>query len=476
MSTSPKDAPTTVIPQITSIKKEAGPARPAARSSSAAQSGLELILDLEARFRDAASANELAYLAANDLRKLSGSRQTFIVRVNGRGRLRVRAVSSIAVIERDAPLIRWVERLLGSLSREGELKEPVEFALPAFCDPEAEETRSYPFRNLYWQPLSLADGTVFAGILQARERPFTSSDRKVTARLCETLAHAWRALDGDRRLRPGRMRRRIMWPAAAIAVAGIALIPVPMTTIAPAHIAAKEPFVISAPLDGVIKEIEHSPNTSIVAGDDLFRFDDTTLRNRAALAEREVGVASATYHKMRQAAFTDENARYQLAIARADEQLKKAELDYARELLSKSRVLAPVSGLLIYSDRNELEGRPVAAGERIMQIADPSKVEIEIDLPVSDAIVIHEGAHVRVFLDADPLNALEARVVKASYQAEAQPSGFLVYKLRAAFKDTKAVPPRIGARGTAQVFGERTTLGFFLLRRPIAALRQQFGL
>ena len=448
-----------------------------AAMQSQATAGLELILDLEAKFRDATTPEELVYLAANDLRRLAGSRQTFVIRINGRGKPRVIGVSSIAVVDRDAPLIRWVGRLVSNLANEKGLGEAVAFSLPAYTDAEdAEEMRTYPFANMLWQPVALADGTVFAGLLQARERPFASPDRKVTERLSKTLSHAWRALVGDRRLRPGIARRRLLLPVAALTLAAMALIPVPMTTIAPAHIAARDPFVIAAPLDGVIKTIAHAPNTTVVEGDDLFRFDDTTLRNRMALAEREVGVATATYHKLRQSAFADEAARYQLAVARADEELKRAELTYAQELLSKTRVMAPVSGLLLYSDKSELEGRPVAAGERIMEIADPRSVEIEIDLPVSDAIVINEGAQVRLFLDADPLNALNARIVKASYQAEPLPSGVLVYKLRASFRNDLEQKPRIGARGTAQVYGETTSLGFFLLRRPISALRQQFGI
>ena len=35
--------------------------------------------------------------------------------------------------------------------------------------------------------------------------------------------------------------------------------------------------------------------------------------------------------------------------------------------------------------------------------------------------------------------------------------------------------PRIGARGTAQVFGATVPLAFFLLRRPIAFARQTLG-
>ena len=35
--------------------------------------------------------------------------------------------------------------------------------------------------------------------------------------------------------------------------------------------------------------------------------------------------------------------------------------------------------------------------------------------------------------------------------------------------------PRIGLRGTARVYGPRTTMFYFLFRRPITAMRQLIG-
>lgn len=444
-------------------------------STDAVVSGLQQILALEARFRAAKSVDELGYLAANDLRRLTGTRQSFVLHADGSSHFKVKTVSSLAVVERDAPLIRWIERLVGEMRRQNETAEAVEFSLPAYCDDACEEVQTYPFKYFLWQPLTLSDGTEFAGLLQTRERPFSTSDKQLTARLTGTLGHAWRALKSDRHLNPNGNKRRVYLAASACALVLAGALPVPMTSIAPIEIVAKEPFVIAAPLDGVIDSVLKEPNARVEAGETLVRFDDTTFRNKMLLAEREVKVAEADYHKTRQSAFFSEEARYQLAISSAERALKQAEMKYAQELLNKTAVKAPVAGVAIFRDKSELEGRPVVTGEEVMQIADPRKVEIEINLPVADAIVLRENAFVRVFLDADPLHALEGRIVRGSYQAEAQPSGELSYKLTAEFSGELQDVPRIGARGTAQVFGGETSLAFFLFRRPIAAVRQNFG-
>lgn len=438
-------------------------------------SGLQQILALEARFRAAKSGEEISYLAVNDVRRLTGTRQSFLLQCKRNGRFRVKTVSSLAVIERDAPLIRWIEQLTAEMRRTNAPEKEIEFALPAYCDSISEEVQTYPFKYFLWQPLLLTDGTVFAGLLQTRERPFSKADKQLTQRLADALGHAWRALESDRRLKPGRRTSKFLIAAGAAAVVVAGALPVPMTTIAPIEIRAKDPFVIAAPIDGVIDSVALEPNTRVTAGDELIRFDDTTFRNKALLAEREVSVSEAAYHKTRQAAFFSEDARYQLAISKAERDLKKTELGYAKELLAKTRLTAPVSGVVIFPEKKELEGRPVATGEEVMQIADPNKVEIEISLPVADAIALQEDAYVRVFLDADPLKALEGRIVSGSYQAQPKASGQLAYKLTAEFSGKEDDVPRIGAHGTAQIFGDTTSLAFFLFRRPIAYVRQNFG-
>jgi hypothetical protein len=110
-----------------------------------------------------------------------------------------------------------------------------------------------------------------------------------------------------------------------------------------------------------------------------------------------------------------------------------------------------------------------------MLIADPDNADIRIDLPVEDAIVLHQGAPAELFLDTDPLRPLAARLVHASYQAEVTPSGILAYRVKATF-DNERRPPRIGLHGTAKIEGEKIPLALYLFRRPIAVLRQTLGL
>jgi hypothetical protein len=70
--------------------------------------------------------------------------------------------------------------------------------------------------------------------------------------------------------------------------------------------------------------------------------------------------------------------RHDLGIAQAELDLKAAELAYAAELLDRSVIRAERAGIAVYADQRSLLGRPVAPGQRIMEIADPAEIEARI--------------------------------------------------------------------------------------------------
>lgn len=451
------------------------PASGAPQSDAGQSISAATLLAVEGKVRQAREETELLHLIANELRKLVAARQAIVLRVVSREKPTVACISSIVLTDKETPFVRWIESIVARVLAEQGSAQPVVFELPAFTDADLAETRTYPFRHVVWQPMHLATGELFAGILLTRERPWSEQDRRLTAREAQVFAGAWQALYGAKVMRPRRRSttKARLWIAAAAVAA--ALLPVPLTALAPVEIVAATPQRVTAPLDGVIKEILVEPNRPVTAGQPLLRFEETTLRNRLLVAEQEMLVAKARVDRASQAAFSDEKARHDLAMARAEHDLKKVERDYAADLLARSVIVAERDGVLIYSDRDRWTGRPVKTGERIMQIVTTGDVLARIELPVADAIVLENGAGVRLFLDADPLSAVRARLIGTGYQAEPNSTQQLVYRLHAA--PTEESPGlRIGARGTAQLHGSLVPLSFYLLRRPISAVRQYTGL
>jgi multidrug efflux pump subunit AcrA (membrane-fusion protein) len=251
------------------------------------------------------------------------------------------------------------------------------------------------------------------------------------------------------------------------------LLPVRQSVLAPAEVVPLNGRVVTAPLDGVIAEFLVKPNQPVRRGEPLLRFDATSLRAQADVAERSLDVADAELKSSAQRAFSDTDAKARLDLLAARVEQKRAERDYARELLARSEVRAERDGIAVFADAERWTGKPVKTGERLMDIADPQQAELRIELAVADAIDLAPGAEVALFLDSDPLNRHVARLERLAYEAQTSQAGQLAYRLDASFV---AAPPRIGLRGTAKLFGQRVPLALYLLRRPLAALRQGLGL
>ncbi|WDY55831.1 efflux RND transporter periplasmic adaptor subunit [Pseudomonas sp. PSKL.D1] len=435
-------------------------------ASGAAERAFALFLGLERQAREAATTEELAFAMVNDGQALFGFRHAALL-IAGK----VRALTGISVVEANAPFVAFVECAAGRLQAAG-VAGQAGAVEPSMLDAQAlADWQDLSAGQAYWLPLLDRQGRPFGGLWLAREHPFNVSEHSLLVQLAHAYAHAWQALDP---VRPWRLR----WPRRRVlAVLGAALlvlmVPVRQSVLAPAEVVPRGGWVVAAPLDGVIAEFLVKPNQTVAAGDLLVRFDATTLKAQADVAERALGVAEAELKASTQRAFTDADSSARLDLLAARMEQKRAELDYARQLLARSEIRAERAGIAVFADAERWTGKPVQTGERLMQLADPAQAELRLELPVGDAIALQPDAQVALFLDSDPLHRHQATLERAAYEAQATAAGQLAYRLDATFTDT---PPRIGLRGTAKLYGERAPLAYYLLRRPLAAVRQGLGL
>ena len=231
---------------------------------------------------------------------------------------------------------------------------------------------------------------------------------------------------------------------------------------------------VSATQDGVIERILVRPNQPVTPGMPLVRYDGAVVRNRLAVARQNIGVAQADLERATGKSFNDEAARAELRTLRAKVAEKSAESRYLEELTGRLDIHAVKGGVAIFSDAEEWVGRPVQSGERIMMLADPSKIWITLFLPPDEAIPLDTYPEVRVYLDIDPLNSLSGQVVESSYEAVLTPEGHLAFLMRANLDPGLAIP-RVGLKGVARVYGDYRLLGYVLMRKPLRAMRRIVG-
>lgn len=433
------------------------------------------LLRVEGDARGVASIGELMALMANESQLLLRAQQTFVARPGIKRQWEIAAGATLAKVDRAVPLIQSLEQeLMRHASAAPHLATLQIVDVWPGADTNDRDGR-YPYRHGLWIPLIGRKGDLLAGVLLLRNDGWQSSDLILAQRLSVTFAHSWHWCISDGRI--GSLLRFDRRRASIAGVVGvlIALIPVSMTTLAPLEIVARDPFVVAAPIDGVIDAIPVEASAAVTSGQTLVRFVDTALRSRFEVAEREVEVATARVKKVMLAAISDIRSRHELAVVQAEQAVKVAERDYARAMLERSVVHAAKDGAVVLGDKRELIGRPVATGERILEIADPAKVEIRIAVPAGDAIILGAEKRAKIFLDSAPLSSRSATVATADYMAKTQDGGVATFRVVAHFNDDEP-PPRLGMRGTAQLYGSRVPLVYYLLRRPLAAARQWIGL
>ena len=183
----------------------------------------------------------------------------------------------------------------------------------------------------------------------------------------------------------------------------------------------------------------------------------------------------AQYRRAAQGSFGDAEQKADVPLLKAEVELRETERNYAHERLAKIEVKAEQAGLLLYTDKSDWIGKPVVVGQRIMELANPQQLEVRIDLPVEDAIVLREGASATLFLNANPFSSVPATVSHASYHAEVLPNNTLAYRVTAQLEQGSS-ECRIGWQGSAKIYGQQVMLFTYLFRRPISAVRPWIGL
>jgi len=437
-----------------------------------------LLLDLDTlreHAMDAATLNSLAFVMANELYPLLGFHQALVFERRGTA-WKLLCVSGLARPVEDSPYLVWLDPAANWLGEQVTHDEPVWIGRDAVSPPPRvdEGWREWWPEGAYVVPLDARNGQRLGMLVFLLEAPPPAPLPDVLRGLWRTFAYCWEALRGFRR--PRRRYSRRAWGVTAFVLALFLLLPVRQTALAPAEIVSRDAEVISAPIDGVVARMLVRPNQPVAAGTRLFALDETTLRSRATVLTREVAVADAELAAATQQAFDNAQSKAQLTLLQGRAQQRRAELDEVTTQLKRTQVLAPRAGVAIYADPNDWIGRPVSTGERVLQVADPAHPGIVVQLPVADAISLEPGARVTLYLSAYPLLPLHGHIVETSYEAKPADDNVVAYRLLASIDDAPLpAHARLGLHGTAKLYGQRVVLGYYLMRRPLAALRAWVG-
>ncbi|MDZ5460968.1 efflux RND transporter periplasmic adaptor subunit [Azohydromonas lata] len=338
--------------------------------------------------------------------------------------------------------------------------------------------------NEWWPPYALSLAAAQGRqLLLVRELPWTAAEADALHEWFDTWQLAEQAADAQaprrvvdfqllrRRLREVRLRRKTGLALAAVAL--LLALPVKLTVRAPGEIVPREPTVLRASVDGMARRLLVEPNQAVQSGQLLAELDDAAAASRLLVARQALATAEAEWRQTMQQALDDPRAKAQLAVTQGRMEEKRTEVAYLSDQVRRTEVRAPHDGVVLVDDPGNWAGRTVTAGEPLLRLAKPDDQEVEAWLPVADAVELGDGSPLKLFLASRPASPVQASLRLYAFEASQRPEGGLAYRLRASLAG--APTERLGARGTAHVDGPRVPLVYWVLRRPLAALREATG-
>lgn len=432
------------------------------------------LIGLEKKSREARTQDELNFVVVNETRQIIDFVNSYLLLKTPTDKYHVKAVSDLATVDRTAPLVTFVENIIND-QKNTNLKEIQNLEVDKISRSlKIKKPKNIP-DNILLIPIFSPQRGLQGFLITTRNEKFNDNEVELARHLSVTYGHAYNTFLTDFSIKDFLKKNftgKRSW-IIILSIIFILVIPIKITSTAPVEVVPKNPRLITAPFDGVVKNIIVNNNDKINSGDLLIQIEDTDLKNSFNLAKQSLQVAEKELLRSRQFSFSNNEEKARLAELMAQVDLKKAEVESTSERLKNSKIYADKDGIAIVDQKNNWQGRPVSVGEKIITIANPKKVEFLIWLPVKDSLIIKENTDVKVFLDINPIKPLKGKLKRASYQSSLSPEEVLSYQISASFEGEEI--PRIGLRGTAKIYGSRVTLFYYLFRKPITFVRQLIG-
>lgn len=481
--------------------------------------GLATLLVLQDQIKNLTNLREFGYFSTNETHRLFNYNTSYLWKKGGVIEIEILAQSENAEVDLQSPVNQWIVKLINELLKGNDAKKiqaldfqnldrrrnrekqpeqhgqqlkqgqqrelgqqekqeeqrqpetPVRSWLPY------EISQNWPDmlpRYLLWSPFLNELNEISGGLIFFREQPFTEQEIKMFRWLSSNYQYTWTVLTRT------KLSPLIIWfkkkpyiKILLIAAAVIMLFPIRMSTKGKGTVESSNPAPISASIPGIINEFFVKPGEAVKKGQPLLSLDKTDLTKSYAILERRVQLDQAKLRSAINQGYDNAETRNEIPIISAQLAVDQSELEYTKSMLNKTDIVSPIEGIAVFEGKEDWIGQPVQAGENIMTIADVNDVLLKISLTVTDLISLEVGSKGNFYVYGN-INSVPVELTSLGYNAKMNPNHVLAYQYTAKFTDTKNVP-RIGNQGVVHLYGDYVPLIYYLMRRPIQALRQTIG-
>lgn len=195
---------------------------------------------------------------------------------------------------------------------------------------------------------------------------------------------------------------------------------------------------VKARVAGEVREVLVREGETVKAGQVLVRMDEADYRARLAQAEGallaargQLDIAAKARENNRallERGFISKNAydtaSSQYDIAQANVNAAQGGLEVSRKALGDTVIRAPIAGVV--ASRSVQPGEKVSADNKLLDVIDLDRMEMEVAVPTSDIIAIAPGQEVTVKFEGLP-QPLPASVVRINPATQAGSRSIITY-------------------------------------------------
>ncbi len=356
------------------------------------------------------------------------------IAIQEKGRLRLGAISGTAELDRKDPDARRIEDLLQWVFLSGTdtaVTQTEDGAISA-DRPETEEKFRALFqetglRSFYGVLLKDEEGKLGALGFESKEPlVFDEETRDLLSILVNQatvavrnaqlyqqvpLAGFWKPLlEKRRKLAAIPKSRRRAW-AIRVGVAALILVvaPWPLRITGPARVLPGRRAAVTSMVDGVVGTVLRREGDRVEAGDVIATLKDESYQAALAEARSNLTLAESDIARSRQNA--DAGAVFD-AEARRREALARIALEEDR--LSRTRLTAPASGVIVTPRIEERVGQLLSRGAELCVVADVRNVTAEVAVPESDAGLVKAGQKTTLKFNSYPGSLFRGEVARVA--------------------------------------------------------------
>jgi hypothetical protein len=389
------------------------------------------------------------------------------------GKPKLLGISGESKINANSRLVsQWIKNVQ-------EIVEPSRAQILSFTPLDQNENKQEDKATLLWLPI-YCQGKVELGLWL--ELWNTTPDQAPPHEMIKLLINflmpvygiAWEKYAKAFNVSKLNIKKWIYYAAAASAFLLTLIIQIPLRVVAPCEIVPKNPILVTAPLEGIIENIDVKPGERVKKGDRLFSYDREGPLHELEVEKKQVEILISEIKRASTVGFNDLQARKDLSILTVKLEKEKADLELAQYRASQLYVKAPEGGVVMLDNPDEWRGNPVKIGEKVLAITEPGKSKIKMWLPESDNVTIDPKNNVKIFLNVSPEKSYSASltyIANESVLSEKHIPSFLAEAEWIRRPDDI----RLGLKGTAVLYGEKVSLFYYVIRKPWSYLRTLIG-